>query len=192
MRRWGWVLMIAALVSTANFGCSPSSDTGPPPVEEYKRTTPDNLLLFFAEAYKGKEIDDYADALDANFLFQFTNDVANDIGLPADEPWWGKSDDEKSTRTMFDEPTVTDITFSYEFVTPEWDLFSVDRDDTTFSGVWRRLDPLIQVTTITESEIDPILTYRVDSSWLDVYVVPDRYTEGLWTILKIEESEKQI
>lgn len=190
MRRWGWVLLIAALASTAIFGCSPSSDTGPPPVEEVKRDTPDNLMLFFARAYKEKDLDDYKEALDDDFLFQFTPDIADSLGLPADKPWWGKTEDVKSTQQMFENPNVTDIAFSYETV-GEWIPHTEVREDTTFSGLFRRYDPLIEVITLVDNDEDPELKLRVDESWLDIVVVPDRLTAGLWTILRIEESKKQ-
>jgi len=180
--------MIAALVSTTLFACSPSSDTRPPPVSEYDRTSPDNLLKFFAQAYKEKDLADYDEALDEDFLFQFTPEVASEMGLPADKPWWGKTEDINSTRIMFESPNVTDIAFSYESLA-EWDPYTEVREDTTFSGFFRRYDPLIEVTTIVEEE-DPIVKLRVDDSWLDVTVVPDRFTGGLWTILKIEEVPK--
>ncbi|MFC1800297.1 hypothetical protein ACFL2Z_05275 [Candidatus Eisenbacteria bacterium] len=189
MRRWGWVLLALALVSTAIFGCSPSSDTGPPPVEEVKPTDPDNLMLFLARAYREEDPDDYDQALDESFLFQFTPDIADELGLPELEPWWGKTEDLGSTRGMFDEPTVTAITFTYETV-GEWIPHIEVRKDTTFSGVFRRYDPLIEVITVTDNPEDPELRYRVDGSWLDIIAVPDRFTEGNWTILKIQEVEK--
>jgi hypothetical protein len=183
--------LTAAFLSTAYFGCSPSSDTGPPPVEESKRDTPDNLMLFLARAYRDKDMDDYYEALDESFLFLFTEEVATELGLPPDEPWWGKTEEVTSTGNMFDSPNVTDIVFSYEAVGLDWDPVTEAREDTTFSGLFRRFDPLIEVTTLVEEE-DPILKYRVNESWLDITVVPDRFTEGLWTILKIEESHKQL
>ena len=147
MRRWGWVLLAAATVSTAIVGCSPSSDVGPPPVEEYKRDTPDNLMLFFAQAYKEKDLDDYDLALDEDFLFQFTPDIADSLGLPADKPWWGKTEELSSTQQMFENPSVTDITFIYETV-GEWIPHTEVRDDTTFSGLFRRFDPTIEFVTL--------------------------------------------
>jgi hypothetical protein len=178
------------MISAAIFGCSPSSDTGPPPVEEVDRTTPDNLMLFFARAYKEKDLADYEDALDEDFLFQFTPDIADSLGLPVDKPWWGKTEDVKSTRQMFEEPSVTDITFNYEEV-GEWVPHIEVREDTTFSGLFRRFDPVIEVITLVENSEDPELKYRVDESWLDIAIVPDRLTEGLWSILRIEEYKKQ-
>ena len=190
MRRWGWVLLTAALVSTAIFGCSPSSDTGPPPVEDIGPTTPDNLMLFFARAYKAKDLDDYDRALDVSFLFQFTPDIADSLGLPADKPWWGKTEDVSATQVMFEDPSVTDVTFSYEEV-GEWIPYEEVREDTTFYGVFRRYNPLIEVIVLEEDSEDPETRYRVDESWLDITVVPDRFSEGFWTILKIEEIKKQ-
>lgn len=176
-------------MSTAIFGCSPSSDTGPPPVEEVGRDTPDNLLLFFARAYKEKDLDDYDEALDEDFLFQFTPDIADSLGLPADKPWWGKTEDIASTRQMFENPNVTDIAFSYEEV-GGWNPYVEVREDTTYSGLQRRYDPLIEVITLVENSEDPELKFRVDESLLDITVLPDPFTEGLWTILRIEESKK--
>jgi len=190
MRRWGWVLLALALVSTAIFGCSPSSDTGPPPVVDVEPTDPDNLMLFLARAYREEDPDDYDQALDENFLFQFTGDIADELGLPPEEPWWGKTEDLVSTRGMFDEPSVTAITFTYEAVGAKWDPHIEVRNDTTFSGVFRRYDPVIRVITVTDDPEDPELIYRVDRSWLDIIAVPDRFIEGNWTILKIEEVEK--
>jgi hypothetical protein len=37
---------------------------------------------------------------------------------------------------------------------------------------------------------DPWVTYRVDGSWLDIVVVQDRFAEGHWCILSIQELEK--
>jgi hypothetical protein len=192
MRRWGWVLLVAVMMFGAVFGCSPSSDKGGPPVREGDRTDPDNLMLFFARAYREEDLDDYDEALDESFYFQFTRDVATELGLPELEPWWGKTEDLGSTGQMFEAPSVTGITFTYEPV-GEWIPHIEVRTDTTFSGVFRRYDPLIEVVTIDENPEnpeDPETIYRVDGSWLDIIVVPDRFTEGLWTILKIEEIEK--
>lgn len=197
MRRWGWVLMIAVLLPTAYYGCSPSSDTGGPGGGDIQPTSPDNLLLFFSRAYRDKVIEDYDDALDENFLFQFTPDIADSLGLPEDEPWWGKTADVNSARTLFESPSVTDILFTYDYQVPWYTCIEEriggtdeDPDTTRWSGFCCRLDPLIEVTTIVEDQEDPILKLRVDGSWLDVTVIPDPNVEGLWTILRIVETKK--
>jgi hypothetical protein len=192
MRRWGWVLMVAVMMFGAVFGCSPSSDTGGPPDVDVDRTDPDKLMLFFARAYREEDLDDYDEALDESFLFQFTKEVATELGLPELEPWWGKTEDLGSTLNMFESPNMTGITFTYETV-GEWVPTVEVRTDTTFSGMFRRYEPLIEVVTILEdpeNPEDPELIYRVDGSYLDIIVVPDRSIEGLWTILKIQEVEK--
>ncbi len=199
MKRWGWVLLAALLIPALQFGCSPSSDQGPPPVEEYDRTTEDNLMLFFANAYREKDLADYEEALDENFLFVFTEDIADSLGLPPDEPWWGKTEDLNSTKILFESETVTDIAFTYEYYTTWVDCIELrieqtpsGPDTTRFSGLCCRLNPLIEVTTIVDNDEDPILKLRVDNSWLDVTVIPDPFNEDLWTVLKIEEIKKQL
>lgn len=169
------------------FSCS---DPQSPPVEETgpDRTSADNLLLMFATSYKEKDLDNYDECLDDDFLFQFTDDVADSLDLPRYEPWWGKTEDLSSTANMFNSPNVTGIEFSYEWI-GEWVSCQEVRDDTTFSGLCRRMDPLISVITVVDSE-DPYLMRRVDASFVDVTVVPDRFTNGLWTIVRMNEVKK--
>ena len=178
-------LLAALLVLSCSESKSPSEVEDP----TYDRTTPDNLLEMLAASYKDKNLDDYSECLDDDFLFIFTPDVAEGLGLPPDEAWWGKTDDLSSTQTMFGSAHVTDIVFTYEAV-GSWEAYTEVRADTIFSGWFRRLDPLIEITTVVEEE-DPIKKLRVDESWLDVVVVPDRYPDGLYTILSITEEKKQ-
>ena len=57
---------------------------------------------------------------------------------------------------------VTDIAFVFEYHTA-WTTCEEVRGDTTYNGLCRRLDPLIEVTTVIDSE-DPILKLLVDTS----------------------------
>jgi hypothetical protein len=186
--------MIAVLVSIMYFGCSPSSDTGGPDINPYDRSTPENLLKFFAEAYKQKDKIHYDESLDFYFRFKFTADIAKDLELDPEEPWWGKTEDLISTGGMFDEPTVTDIDFDYQYQIPWYPCeeyrTTPEGDTLTLGGRCCRLDPDIKVTTEVPSNEDPLLIYHVNGSWLDIAVVPDRDIEGLWTIIKIEEFLK--
>jgi hypothetical protein len=149
----------------------------------------DDVLLILARAYAEKDIEHYAGCLHEDFLFVFTPDVADSLDLPQEEPWWGKTADVASTRAMFEDPDVTDITFAFEYAS-DWEPCSEVRVDSTYLGLCCRIDPLIQVTTVVEGD-DPILKLRVDNSWLDVTVVPDPDPEGLWHLLKVEEKSKR-
>jgi hypothetical protein len=181
-------LVVPVLAALLFLSCSDSDS--PPAVEDptYDRTTTDNLLVMLAASYRDKNLDDYDECLDKDFLFLFTPEVADSLGLAPDAAWWGKTADLNSTQTMFGSPVVTDIVFSYEVV-GDWEPVSEVRADTTYSGLFLRLEPFIEVSTVVDSE-DPIRKLRVDDSWLDVVVVPDRHTDGLWTILSIREVRK--
>ena len=192
MRRWGWVCTMVVMGIVIYLGCSPTSDTnGGGPPATWDRTNQDNLMNFFAQAYEDKDILDYDDALDVSFLFQFTPEVAESLKLPEDKPWWGKTEDVISTGNMFEEPTVTDIVMDYEYVVDWytcWDSLTTEfGKDTLFSGLCARLKPDIKVTIETPGTEPRILW--VNNSWLDVMVVPDRFEDELWTILRIQELE---
>jgi hypothetical protein len=180
-------LVLPVLVVLLLFSCS--DPESPPIVEEVDRSDPDNLLLVFAKSYKEKDLADYDECLDQDFLFQFTEDIADSLGLPRFEPWWGKTEDLSSTGNMFGSPNVTDIGFNYEWI-GEWIACQEVREDTTFSGLCRRMEPLIRVVTVVGGD-DPYLMYRVDDSFVDVTVVPDRFTNGMWTVLRMNEVKKR-
>ncbi|MGD8627654.1 MAG: hypothetical protein PVH52_01100 [bacterium] len=184
-----YFLVVPLLAALLLVSCS---DPESPPLKDdssYDRSTPDNLLLMLANSYKEMELDDYADCLDEDFLFVFFDEIADSMGLPPEEPWWGKTEDIACTGNMFEDPVVQSVAFTYEAM-EEWSPHQEVRPDTTYSGLFRRVDPIIEVTVSTPSEYYETLTYRVVDSWLDVVVVPDRYTEGLWCILRIDEFHK--
>jgi hypothetical protein len=162
---------------------------GPPP--EYNRKDRDNLLNFFADAYENKDIDRYTQSLHDRFQFQFTPDVAESIGLPADEPWWGRTEDIGSTRNMFETETVTRIQMSLG--EPVWYWCQVIRQNKedepadTLEGFCTRVEPDIRVYIEEPGQEELIL--NVDRSWLDIAVTPDPKEDGLWQIIAIEESK---
>lgn len=184
-----WIILPLVFVSLA-VSCSGDRSTDTGDVETPDLSNPDSLLKFLAESYVEKDLDGYDDCLDESFLFVFTDDVADSLGLLPNLPWWGKTEDVHSTRMMFDDPSVESIRFVYELV-GAWVDTTVVRPDTTFAGSFRRIDPMIEILTVTEDPEDPMLLFRADGSWLDVVVVPDRFWEGHWCILSIQEVEKQ-
>ncbi len=189
LRSWLF-LIVPVLGISLMLSCSSDKGTEIDDPDCPDRTTADGLLKMFANAYAEMNLLDYDECLDESFLFMFTDEIADSLGLPQDEPWWGKTEDIISTRNMFEDPVVLNVAFSYEAL-GEWAPCHAVRDDTTFSGFCRTFDPLIEVTVSAHSEYDPILKFRVDDSFLDVMVVPDRFTDGLWCILRIEEVKKQ-
>jgi hypothetical protein len=156
------------------------------------RLTRNNLMEFFAYAYEEENIEHYEESLHDKFLFQFTPAVAETLGLPPAEPWWGKTEDVASTRNMFEEATVTAITMQLDYVI-NWygcvDLRQHEVPPDTIEGWCARFDATIDVT-IEEPGKEP-LTLIVRDSYLDVIVTPDpKSTTGEWVIVRIEEKEK--
>jgi hypothetical protein len=162
-------------------GCSVSSDDGPPPEPELKRDSPEGLMAFLSDAYERQDIDKYDESLHDEFLFTFTSKDAELIGLPEDEPWWGKTSDVSAARTLFEEPTVTKI---------EMDLARNAGPWPTEDGVGYRLEPTIRVTVEPPDATEPTV-YLVNASWFDVEIVEDPYDEELWVFKGIQETLKE-
>jgi hypothetical protein len=115
--------------------------------------------------------------------------IAESLSLPADEPWWGKTEDVASTRNLFDSEIVTGI--QMRLGEPIWFPCRVIRlsaepsSPDTLEGFCTRVEPDIRVSIMEPGGEDLLLT--VDRSWLDIAVVPNPHQEGLWQIITIEE-----
>lgn len=180
MRRWGWVTTTIMLIMVIAAGCSVDSGTDPEdPIQI--RDSPENLLKFFADAYERKDIDKYAESLHDEYLFTFTSKDAELIGLPEDEPWWGKTEDRVSTLNMFEDAEVTSILMDLPISSGPW---------ATEEGLGYRLEPSIKVTVDDPEATEPT-TYWVFSSWFDIEVVVDPYDEELWVFKEIAEINKE-
>lgn len=151
----------------------------------YERHSPDAVLKYMEFGYSNEKIVMCQRVLHDQFLFEFTPEVAESLGLPPDQPWWGKTNDVASTCKMFDDAAVVSVTMELTR-TGEW--FACHDSYTGLDGMCCRLEPDIRVV------IDPggseVFTLWVSNSWLDVVVVADPAHQGLWKILRIEEIEK--
>jgi hypothetical protein len=190
MRRGVWILLTACFVTLLVAGCwnpfGTNGDGNKKDPIQFNRESPDNLVAFYADKYERKDSDGCEESLHDSFLFQFTPEVAEIIGLPADEPWWGKTRDLESTENMFDAVTVTDI--NMDMGDPTWTLTQEVREDITFQDCrLARVSPIIQVEVIEEGKEPTIL--QVDRSWLDIVVITDPNDPKLWQILRINEYE---
>jgi hypothetical protein len=162
-------------------GCSVSSDDGPPVDPEFDRTTPENLIKYFADAYEKEDIDKYEESLHDQFLFEFLPDDADSAGLPPDTPWWGKVSEVTAAGKLFDAATITKIEMDLPIDVGPWD---------TEDGLGFRLDPLIKVTEEKPDYTEPKV-YQVEDSYLYVETVRDPYDEDLWVFKEITETKKE-
>ena len=185
MKWWIGVVLGLWILALVAIGCSPTAtdDNGDDPID---RKTPDGLLNWLAVAYAEKDLDAYDEALHDEFLFVFTEDVADSLGLPEDKPWWGKTKDVSSTGNMFNSSEVKRIAMDYVPSGDQWLPHTEEREDTTYYGTFRRVIPDILVTI---DKGDEPLNLVVQDSYLDVVVVRDpRFPDQvLYVFLKIEE-----
>jgi hypothetical protein len=189
MKWWIWVILGMWVMVLVGLGCSPTSDPNGNGGGPISRDTPSHLLNWLAVSYQDKDLESYEEALHDEYLFVFTKDVADSLGLDPEEPWWGKTKDVASTGRMFGSSEVTDINMKYISEDP-WVPHEEERPDTTYSGVFSRVTPDILVT-IEKPGKEP-LRLVVNESFLDVVVVKDpKYPDqNLWVFLKIEEIEQ--
>jgi hypothetical protein len=147
------------------------------------RTSPDALLEYLETSYGNELLLMYADALDDSFLFEFTPEDADNLGLPPDQPWWEKLDDVTSTGNMFDNPEVVDVQMDLPR-SVEW--FACIDSYTGRMGLCTIVDPDIRVTIQAPGE-DPMILW-VNNSLLDVMVVEDPDCPALWIVQRMEET----
>jgi hypothetical protein len=159
------------------------------------RTSPDGLLEFLAEAYERENIDAYSEALSDFFEFEFTDDIADSLGLPRESPWWGKMEDVNSTRNMFDDPDVTVIKLLLEYrIGQDWEdcsrrFIRGDPPDTTFiNALCKTFEPDIRVYMEEPGAEERVLW--VNDSLVDIMITPDPHEEGLWVVLRIAEERR--
>jgi len=144
------------------------------------RSTPECLLESFEWAMITKDITGYAECLSDEYLYTFTPEDAELIGLPVNEPWWGKTPDVDCIYNLFTATNVTSINCVLNVVTGP---------DATEGGFAFMLEPDIRVTVNDGWGGEPT-TYWVHGSWLDVEVVPDPYSSEQWVFEKMEEKLK--
>ena len=187
MKWWTWALLAAWMAVLVGLGCSPIADPGGGGPGPISRDTPDHLLNWLAVSYQEKNGDDYEEALHDQFQFVFTKDVADTLGLPDGEPWWGKTKDVASTKKMFADTKVTDVSMRYESV-GHWTAETEVREDSTYNVVYTRVQPEIKVTIEKPGE-EPTV-YWVNNSWLDINVIkdPNYPDQNLFVVLSIKET----
>jgi hypothetical protein len=180
MRRRVWVIVAIILIMSTMGGCSVDKGTNPRP-PELDRKTPENLINYLADAYERRDIEKYGESLADDFLFVFTSADADSLGLPPDQPWWGKTPELASTTRMFEDAEVTAIEMDLPISAGPW---------STEDGLGYKLEPSIKVTVESAGSELPT-TYWVFKSWLFVEVIVDPKDEGLWVFKEIEERIKE-
>jgi hypothetical protein len=180
------LIAVAFLVSTGCLSCNDDKCTNPGNGDDIPlRTTPDDLMEFLAWSYEARDLEHYDEALHQSYTFEFVPEVADSLGLPPGEPWWGKTGDVVSTQNMFESSDVMSIQMDLVGVTP----WSACTDEATgLAGMCRRVEPDIKV--VIDTGWYETLTLWVNNSLLDITVVQDPHESEMWQILRIAEIEK--
>ncbi len=173
---WLMLLSAAALVS-----CGGDDTTGPgDDTPRFTRGTPEELIRCFALAMEERDTDVIAACLDDAYLFEFTLEDAELIGLPVDEPWWGKTEDLAAMGNMFEHEQVSRIECDLPVSGGPWPDGDVVR---------YRLEPNIKVIIEDRHGGEPT-AYWIFSSWFDVEIGSDPGESEKWVFLRIKESLK--
>jgi hypothetical protein len=190
MRRGTWAAVITCVIGLGVGGCwnpfSPDGGNGNGhPIGD--RTSPDNLLEYFATAYEDKSLERYDEALDEFYSFTFMKDDWTAAGVSEDRPYWGKSEDEEQTEILFTHAETKAISFDLVKVMTWYycvDTVEVGGQPQEVDAWCCTIKPDIRVDVEKDGKST---TFWVKNSWLDVKVVEDRLYPGLWTVLRIEE-----
>ena len=195
MRRRVVLAVMTVSLAVAGAGCwnpfSPDDDNnGNHKIGD--RTTPNNLLEFFATAYEDRSIERYDEALDFDYKFEFMEADYDSAGVPPNAPYWGKTEDVPRTQNMFESPNTTGI--SFDFGLPLFVNWVSVKDTIFVEGLPVEVDALLgryepDIEVVVEGE-EGSTTYWVNNSWVNIKVIQDRQDPSLWTILRIVEMEK--
>ena len=149
--------------------------------EKAPRSTPECLIEAFEWSLMNRKYYEYPPCLSDMFLFEFTPEDAELVGLPADEPWWGKTQDVQ---------TVTNIIRDNDVATIFCELAIESGPSQSEGGFTYRLEPDIRIAVEPGGGHEPV-TYIVDASWLDVEIVPDPYNPEQWVFHRMTEVLKE-
>ena len=180
------VCLCAVLAS----GCGDDKTKVEPIPEVPSRGTPNDLLEWYAEAIEQEDLGMYEEALHDYFIHEFPLIVADSLGLPSYEPWWGKTAEMASMAALFQDSTVAEIEFEFTHATA-WTpaQMSIGLDSLT-TGILSRTDPVMRVR-VQESGEEP-KTLVFDKTYFDIFVVRDPKfpDQNLYVIARIEEVLK--
>ncbi|MGD9401976.1 MAG: hypothetical protein PVF95_06885, partial [bacterium] len=145
------------------------------------RSTPECLFRAFEQAMNRRDIDAYYACLHDEYLFVFTAPDADDMGLPPLEPWWGLAEEVSAVARLFSDPGITMVKCALHIEAGPWPIEN---------GFFYELDPDITVVIERPGWSEP-LVYEVESTWLEVEVVPDPYCPEKWVFERMYEVFKE-
>jgi hypothetical protein len=141
----------------------------------------DDLLQCLCCAYEARDAETYSSLLHQSFRFGFVPDIAESLGLPAAEPWWGRASEVLAASNMFADSALTRVVMNV--IDPAW--FAWEDTLTGFQGYRARVTPDIRIILEEPGSEETILL--VNCTWLDIFVVSDASKPGQWLIVSIEE-----
>jgi len=151
IRRISTIALAVFLTGVFNSCILDPKEDPPPTVIDQKEayrplTSPENVMFNFQKAYRERNAVKYADLLDPDFIFFFSDgDVGGDPPIPE---YWYYDDEINSTSNMFNpnwvdpdpdmpEPPISKITVTVFFSGVTWTSY-VDADPKYSGEVWKR------------------------------------------------------
>jgi hypothetical protein len=174
----------AVLVAMLLASCAGDSKTGAKDDGCSVPDTPDNLIQALACAYETKDLDFYESLLHDDYLFVFLVDVADSLGLPPENPWWGKTADVHSTANLFADDAAG-FTILFDPVSVGWTPTEVARRDTVYAGLFRRY--MVDLRLHLEEAGGEPYTLIGDDTFLDIVVAASPLYAGHYAVLEMEE-----
>ncbi len=111
MSRWGREMLVAVGILGGLAGCVFNPDKEPGDGQDLLRT-PEGVVLQLADAYRKKDIDRYLACLVDTFEFHLVPRDVNDV-WPA--PTWGKVEEERFHRNMFERMDHIELTLTGDY-----------------------------------------------------------------------------
>lgn len=127
-----------------------------------------------------EDIDAYASCLGENYRFIFLEDVADTLGLPPSQPWWGKEDDVAAMSNLFGDESVSWEEF--QFTVESTDTLS--RADSMIVKMRIRPDILV---LIERSQGEP-LYLLIRQSHLDFRFTSTAASKDDWIMVETSEE----
>lgn len=172
---------ILLLCAMGLLSCASEEAAGPvDDTPRFSREAPEDLIKLLAHTMEERDSEAYSECLGDDYLFEFTPEDADLIGLPADQPWWGKTQDVATMDNMFGHTSVISVECSLPINAGPWQ----DGDEIGY-----RLEPSIKVA-VGGAHGSGLVFYWVFSSWFDVKIAADPYDDGKWVFTHIQENLK--
>ncbi len=164
--------LLVLLSSCGDETCGPGD-------QEIKRTSPEALVSALAQSFESKSPSLYAECLASDFIFEFTHQDAEFLGLALWNPIWSRDEDTTAVSKMLSDPAIKSIVFDYSILPTH---LGKPRNP---SRVILNVSP--EITMVYETEGDQWVNV-IDHIELELALVREPKDADQWVIERMVES----